>query len=57
MKAYNTENKTLRQVIDETKVIIDKYEINPRGRQLSYLKKYQDYTAILKDGQDRKSVV
>jgi len=45
---YSTTQKTIHQVIQDTKAILKKYEVKPEGK-LFYLKKYQDCTSILTD--------
>ena len=53
---YNTKNKTIDQVIKDTRKIIAKYKTDPEGK-LYYIKKYQDCTAIIESKKTGKLYV
>ena len=53
---YNTKNKTVDQVIKETRKIIAKYKVKPEGK-LFYVKKYQDCTSIIESKKTGKLYV
>ena len=43
---YSTKDKTIKQVKEETRDILKKHEVKPKGK-LFYIKKYNDCTAII----------
>lgn len=47
---YSTKNKTVDQVITDTRKIIAKYKIKPdKNHKYFYIKRYQDCTAIIEN--------
>jgi len=53
---YDTTNKTVDQVIKDTRGIIAKHKTKPAGK-LFYVKKYQDCTAIIESKKTGKLYV